>query len=223
MLGFAARMPDDTRKRALRARIERAFAARPYPGDDRLADAWPADPHYEGTIAARFLCGKDWRRLAFADIVAAYDAQLSAMFGFMRPEGVAYFLPSFLVMALDLDGDPRRPGYDQLYTFIDSLCFHLTRPSASGLSDQYELVKDMPEVSEEIKEFLRHPTPEARRAERLLVERHQRLVEILSDEERAAVADALDFIADSFRGDAPGDRFNSALSALESTWGRFRG
>lgn len=201
---------------ALRARIAGAFASRPYPGDDRLANAKPGCAWYEGTIAAEFLCGRDWRALTFAQILHGYDAPHMALMSFMQPAGFAYFLPGFLLMALDLADTGRSGERDALFTFADSLCFHLTRPSPNSLSEQYELVKDIDGVPDEIKESLKNPTPEAKRAERRLVERHDELVAMLRPAERSAVCAGLEALA-ALLGEAP----NPAHDALRTRWARY--
>ncbi len=216
---------DESEKAALRSRIEAAFAARPYPGDHSIGRERPGCTGHEGNVVAAFFRGLDWRELRFADIQAGYDAPIDAIPAFMVPEGLAYYLPAFLLMALDLPppGDPvwhGAPGdAHYLFGFVDSLCFALMRPPDDSLARQYALVKDMAQVPDEIKESLRHPTPEARAAERARVVEHQRLVGLLSDEERAVLREVLEVLAGHFRWDNPDDRFNNAAQALATGWG----
>jgi hypothetical protein len=125
-------------------------------------------------------------------------------------------------MALDITSEENSQEYDQLYTFVESLCFYLTQPSPNSLQEQYEFVKDAPEVPTHVKESLRNPTPEARKAGRALVEEHQKLVDLLSGEQKVAVKETLDFLAEFFQRDAPDDRFNQPRRALQTTWGQFR-
>ncbi|HJS31725.1 MAG TPA: hypothetical protein VJ924_07015 [Alphaproteobacteria bacterium] len=206
----------------LRARILDAFAAVEYPGDANLGADAPQDPGYEGTIVARFFKGRDWRDITFETILAEYDAPLQGMIAFMKPDGIKYYLPAFLVLSLDVAHDADTEEYAQLYTFVDSLCFYLARPSETMLRDQYNAVKDRPEVPEFIKEHLRNPTPQARQAVRSIVENHRRLVASLSTAQRAAVAETLAFLADCFRIQGVDETFNNAARALAATWEAFR-
>ncbi|HSE79295.1 MAG TPA: DUF6714 family protein [Alphaproteobacteria bacterium] len=206
----------------LRAGIVRAFTGTDYPGDANLGADAPHDPGYEGTIVARFFKGKDWREVTFERILAEYDAPLQGMIAFMKPDGIRYYLPAFLVLSLDVAEDADTEEYAQLYTFVDSLCFYLARPSETLLRDQYNAVKDRPEVPEFIKEHLRNPTPQARQAVRAIVENHRRLVASLSAAQRSIVAETLAFLADCFRHQGVDETFNNAARALATTWGSFR-
>ena len=213
---------EETEKTGLRDRIERAFAPRTYPGDDHIGHIMPGCPGYEGNLAAEFFRGKDWRDIAFQDLLGGYDGPGGALVAFMEPQGIAYYLPAFLIMALDLT--PGEPSDEEvaLDGFVDSLCFYLARPSENSLREQYEMVKDMPEVPDEIKAQLRDPTPEAKAAERRIVDTHLKLIDLLSDAERAAVAATLAHLAGVFGQGAPDDS-NNAQRALDTAWGRFGG
>jgi len=208
-------------KTALRARIEEAFAPRTYPSDDGIGFVRPGCTGYEGNLVADFFRSKDWRDVTFRDILDGYDAPIGAIPAFMLAEGLAYYLPAFLIMALDLDSNAIAADNEAslLDGFVDSLCFMLTAPSPDSLSEQYDLLKDMSEVPEEVKERLRNPTPEAKAAEAAIVEKHSHLVALLSDEQRQAVRETLEYIADNFRQTDPNDEFNNAARALASTWG----
>ncbi len=213
---------DEASKAELRARIADAFAAVAYPGDDNLGDDAPQSPEYEGTIVARFFRGKDWRDVTFETILMDFDAPLQGMIAFMKPEGIKYYLPAFLVLSLEATQEADADEYAQLYTFVDSLCFYLARPSETMLRDQYDAVKDRPEVPAFIKEHLRAPTPEARQAVRSIVDNHRRLVASLSHVQRTAVAETLAFLAECFRCQGVDETFNNAARALATTWGEFR-
>ena len=208
----------------LRARIARAFAAATYPGDAAIATTRPCCPGYEGNVAAAFPRRRDWRELTCEELLEGDDAPLAAMIAFLEPRGIAYYLPAFLLMALDLvagrEGDQRA---DALYGFVDSLCFHLSAPSPNALREQYEIVKDMKEVPENIKERLRDPSPEAGAAERALVQRHRELRGLLDDEQKACVRATLERVAGYFRPDAPDEACNSAARALATSWGALAG
>jgi hypothetical protein len=85
----------------LRGVIAAAFAARPYPGDDRIADRPPRYPDDEGHAVARFHRGTAWAAIALDGLRAGYPRDASACLGFMTPEGWRYYLPAYLVVALD--------------------------------------------------------------------------------------------------------------------------
>lgn len=206
----------------LRAQIAGAFAAVEYPGEANLGADAPDDPGYEGTIVTRFFKGKDWRDITFDSILAEYDAPLQGMIAFMKPDGIKYYLPAFLVLSLDVAQEADTEEYAQLYTFVDSLCFYLAKPSETMLREQYDAVKDRPEVPEFIKEHLRSPTPQALQAVRSIVDNHRRLVASLSAAQRTAVAETLAFLADCFRTQGVDEAFNNAARALATTWGVFR-
>lgn len=213
---------DAQTKTALRARIDDAFAASTYPGDDKIGFTRPGCVGHEGNLVADFFKGKDWRAITFAGIVAGYDAPINAIPAFMQPDGLAYFLPAFLCMALDLEADGATTADNEAETlddFVDSLCFLLAAPSPNSLSEQYDLVKDMAEVPEEVKANLRNPSSEAKAAEAAIVENHRRLVGLLSEKQHQVVAEVLHHVAACFRWADPDDEFNTAIRALESTWG----
>lgn len=212
---------NERRKAEICAAIERAFAARRHPGDERIGRDGAGCAHDEGTYVANFFRGKRWQDVTYPAIRQGYEGPDYALFSFMVPEGLAYYLPAFLVMALELNRSDPSPDGDVFSTFIESLCFHLTRPSPNSLNEQYEMVKGLLEVPDEIKESLRNPSEAARQAERTLVAEHDRLVELLSAEQRAVVRETLEYLAPVFRDDAISEEFNSASRALKTTWGRF--
>ena len=206
-------------KEELRAQIERAFASRAHPGDEYIDSFDPRSPDDEEVIVFR---GKDWREIVTADIGQWYQAGNSAL-AVMKPAGLAYFLPAFLTMAVEVDpADDSRAGAE-LFTFAESLCFYLTRPARfpHTREGQYEFVKDMPEVPGDIKEYLRNPTPEARATERAIFDRHQQILNGLSGQEKAAVTATLEYLADVFRQHGVGDETNCARKALQTTWAEF--
>ncbi|MCP4328664.1 MAG: hypothetical protein GY791_09555 [Alphaproteobacteria bacterium] len=218
-------MANQSEGTTLRARIESAFADRRHPGADRIAHTRPGCTGYEGNLVTELFGDRDWRDIAFEELLRDYEAPHDAIPAFMTAEGLAYYLPGFLWMALDLEGQDPRGTDHWLFGFADSLCFTLTAPSPHSLDDQYEFVKDMPDVPDDIKEMLRNPTPEARSAERAIVEKHANLVALLSDEQRATVRAVLEHVAPLLDGEgmdaASNEEFNPARLALAKTWNRF--
>ena len=201
----------------MRGKIKSAFARRPYPGDENIVFQRIDCGGHESAETEDFFRGKDWRSLVLTPENHANGAA-PGLNAYMTPEATAYFLPAFLLLALDLSGDADNP---ELEAMVDSLCFMLTRPSPTSLADQYEIVRDMPEVPDEIKEWLKNPSPEAKATEKALVERFDHLVAILTEAERTAVAGTLLLLADVYRERKVPDEFNDAQRALASTWAHF--
>ena len=74
----------------LRRSIEAAFANRPYPGDDRIADSDPRYDDYEGHAVTRFHHGKSWKEITLRHLREDYEGDGSACLAFMTPEGWRY-------------------------------------------------------------------------------------------------------------------------------------
>jgi hypothetical protein len=85
----------------LRRAVEHAFAKREYPGDDRIADSDPRYPAYEGHTVTAFHQGKDWREITLRHLFDDYPGDPTACMAFMQPEGWRYYLPAYLLIALD--------------------------------------------------------------------------------------------------------------------------
>jgi hypothetical protein len=85
----------------LRGAIAAAFAARPYPGDDRIAKRDPRYEDYEGHAIARFHRGKRWPEITLDHLRTGYPGDPTACLAFMTPEGWRYYLPAYLTIALD--------------------------------------------------------------------------------------------------------------------------
>lgn len=96
----------------LRQEIHAAFAARPYPGDDKIALRKPDCPVYEGEDTWRLFQEKDWREI----LRIGRGRDLRTDMSFLTFEGFVYYLPAFLELSLDL-----RPPFD----VDDSLVFKL--------------------------------------------------------------------------------------------------
>jgi hypothetical protein len=95
----------------IRAEIRAAFAARPYPGDDRLASgpSYSGDEGDENGDVERFFRGKDWREVTLDAILGGRALQPNSFLFFLSPEAFVYYLPAFLIASLDvaLDVDNR--------------------------------------------------------------------------------------------------------------------
>jgi hypothetical protein len=81
--------PDDTNPEVarLRERLERAFADRPYPGDDAIGTTDSRYPDYEGHRVGAFHRGRDWRTFTVRQLLDGYAGDVSACLAFMAPDG----------------------------------------------------------------------------------------------------------------------------------------
>jgi hypothetical protein len=110
----------------LRRELARAFSARAYPGDDKIAETKAWLPEYEGNRVARYFKGRRWQDLTYQKLRAEYPGDPTACVHFMRDEGFRYYLPGFLAMALDLSdaGD-----------IADTICGVLTEPTSDASAE----------------------------------------------------------------------------------------
>jgi len=99
-----------------------AFAGRPRPADDRIALADERHTDYEGHRVAAFFRGKDWREVSWPSL-RQYAGDPTASLRFLRDDGFLYYLPAFLLMALD-EGEIAEP-----------LSFSLTDPGTAAPED----------------------------------------------------------------------------------------
>jgi hypothetical protein len=109
------------RLHALRRQVERAFANRPYPGDDQIAESDPRYEDYEGHAVTRFHLGKSWKQITLRTLVDDYPCDPSACLAFMTADGWRYYLPAYLLIALD---------WDQADAIGDAVVGNLTHPRA---------------------------------------------------------------------------------------------
>jgi Family of unknown function (DUF6714) len=102
----------------LREQVARAFSSRPYPGDDDIGEHDERYPDYEGDQLSAFLRGKKWPEVTYESLRDHYPGDESACLHFMRDAGFRYYLPAFLLMALD----------PHARDMAEHLCFVLTDP-----------------------------------------------------------------------------------------------
>jgi hypothetical protein len=119
----------------------RAFASRPYPGDDRIAESDRRYPDHEGRRVSEFFRGKDWREVSFAALRDGYAGDATATLHFMTDEGFRYFLPAYLLMALDPQGGE----------IVETLCFVLTDRGTEGAEESRRFHARMAGLSAEEK------------------------------------------------------------------------
>jgi hypothetical protein len=103
---------------ALRSEVERAFAARAYPGDDRIVEQRPWDDREINDVAA-LLRGKQWREVTL-EVLQRYPRRPFECMLYTTVEGFCYYLPAFLLVCLE----PGIPAHN----VADSLVFYLTPP-----------------------------------------------------------------------------------------------
>lgn len=90
---------------ALIEEIEQAFAERAHPGDDRIV-AFGEDQCSEDSRLGRFLKATSWQDFDYHSLVATYGIDPSAFLYLLEPDAFAYYMPAFLIQALDLDAAP---------------------------------------------------------------------------------------------------------------------
>lgn len=92
---------NDTDAAHFRESIVRAFAERPYPGDENIANSDPRYRNYEGHAITAFHRGKRWQEITLRHLFDDYAGDASACLAFMTPEGWRYYLPAYLLIALE--------------------------------------------------------------------------------------------------------------------------
>ena len=84
--------------------IRRAFAEVPRPAPDAIATRTSAFLKYEdeeGRLVERFFAGRDWRDMTFQVIWDGCESPGDAALTFMAPEAFRYFLPAYILIALE--------------------------------------------------------------------------------------------------------------------------
>ena len=84
--------------------IRRAFADVPKPPPDEIGARTSAFLTYEdeeGRVIERFFAGKDWRDMTYRVIREGLRTPESAALTFMAPEAFRYFLPAYMLIALE--------------------------------------------------------------------------------------------------------------------------
>ena len=84
--------------------IRRTFADMLKPAPNAIATRTRAFLQYEdeeGRVAERFFAGKDWRDMTYRVIREGLTTPESAALTFMSPEGFRYFLPAYMLIALE--------------------------------------------------------------------------------------------------------------------------
>ena len=84
--------------------IRRTFADVPRPPPDEIGARSSAFWKYEdeeGRVVERFFAGKDWRDMTYRVIREGLRTPESAALTFMAPEAFRYFLPAYMLIALE--------------------------------------------------------------------------------------------------------------------------
>jgi hypothetical protein len=82
---------------AVKKQIEAAWANVPYPGDENLRDG----SSLEGQEVADFLRGKRWKDVTLTSLQSEYVGDGSACLGFLSPAAFRYYLPAYMLIAVD--------------------------------------------------------------------------------------------------------------------------
>lgn len=184
-----------SRVEELRQTVERAFAERDYPGDERIADSDSRYRDYEGHAVTAFHRGKRWQEITLRHLREDYEGDSTACLAFMTPEGWRYYLPAYLLIALE---------WKESDAIGDTVVFALTHPRAR------------------VESYSRVATDLGLEPEAVLATHSERFEERMSDlreDELAAVRAVLEHIAALV--DAENERLapglpNDARVALES-------
>lgn len=84
--------------------IRRAFADVPKPPPDAIGARTPAFLKYEdeeGRVVERFFAGRDWRDMTYWVIREGLTTPEDAALTFMAPAAFRYFLPAYMLIALE--------------------------------------------------------------------------------------------------------------------------
>ena len=85
--------------RDVRTFILEGWSHAPYPGDDAIAYD-QSGGHLECAQVAEFFRGKRWKDVTLAAL-RSYRGDASACLAFMSPEAFRYYLPAYMLIALD--------------------------------------------------------------------------------------------------------------------------
>lgn len=86
-----------SRKRAVRAMVEAAFRKESAPSADHIVDSVCPEPMQ----IREYFSGKDWWVLTLKGLYDDYIGDPSACLTFMTPLGMKYYLPAYLLLAVE--------------------------------------------------------------------------------------------------------------------------
>jgi hypothetical protein len=92
------RAVEDLRDRIIAETIREAWVDATYPGDDQLAASTSCCGEYG--YVAEFFRGRHWRDVTL-DTLEAYPGPANACYAFMSGEAFRFYLPAFMLIALD--------------------------------------------------------------------------------------------------------------------------
>lgn len=93
--------------------IRDTWADARYPGDDKIADD-TSGYHLECNQVAAFFRGKDWHEITLREL-ARYDGDGSACLSFMSPSAFRYYLPAYMLIALEDYSDADVAAYSAIH------------------------------------------------------------------------------------------------------------
>jgi hypothetical protein len=114
---------DDARDRAVALAIEAAWLDQPYPGDANLAGNNSCCGEYG--YVADFFRGREWRDVTL-ETLKAYEGPANACYSFMSGAALRYYLPAFMLIALD--EPPSGPRSDWEASMLDVAVWALNPP-----------------------------------------------------------------------------------------------
>jgi hypothetical protein len=115
-------------------RIEEVFASRERPHPDQIAWRLEESAHYEGNRVFEYFAERSPHEVDFESMVAAFGSNVGECLAFLRAEGLCFFLPAFLRIALDVEGTG---------DFSDRLVFAISKPgqdSIEELNDRFDSI-----------------------------------------------------------------------------------
>ena len=81
--------------------IKEAFSNIAYPGDNNICYKNNYGRDYEGNQMAMFFRGKTWEQITLKSLRDEYNNDGSACLSFMSPEAYRYYLPAYMIIAIN--------------------------------------------------------------------------------------------------------------------------
>lgn len=107
----------------LRTQIREAWAHAKYPDDARISDE--ASPR--AMQVASFFHGKHWKDIAL-ETLRACPGDASACLECMSAGAFQYYVPAYMLIALDRHENREEPSYSQAWTIAASAVYNLNPP-----------------------------------------------------------------------------------------------
>lgn len=201
--------------------ITEAFVGGVAPGTNEVGRDLAGRKGWIDSEVVDYFTGRERHEVDWLAAEERFGLSLLEMLVHLSPRALAWFMPSLLSRAVHVARIETEPDYNAV-NFVDELCYFLTRPSPTALADQHEIVKDMDEVPDDIKEALLNPGDETRATEAELVAHFDELKSLLTPEQRDMVKTVLAILAVWEKEQSAGaydPAHNTALRAIKSAWG----